>query len=428
MLSLKRELRNSRVNNLILYNLSIHLISGLARIAALFSNKSKKFVEGRIGLFEELQENFKGLEDPLIWIHCASLGEFEQARPIIERFGKDFPLHKILLTFFSPSGYEVRKYYPGADFVFYLPWDTQANAKKFVAITRPALAIFVKYEFWPNFFNILHQEKILILSVSAIFRKGQIYFKTHCHFLKSVLEKVNHFFVQNQSSIDLLHSIDIKNVTLAGDTRFDRVDKLISEKQEVAIAKQFKNNENVFVIGSCWPEDLDLLAPFINDQVGKLKFIIAPHEIESSFIRKIEKDLQAQTVRYSVGEHLEESDVLIIDNVGMLSKLYQYGEYAYIGGAFGKGLHNILEAACNGIPIFFGNKNYKKFQEANDLIMRGGAFDVGDYATLNTKFQSFTQRPESYLLACDVTMAYVKENLGATEKIISHCHTLLDKE
>ncbi len=403
-------------------------MSGLAKIAALFNSKSKKFVQGRVGLFERLQQAFEGVHDPVMWIHCASLGEFEQARPIIEKFSRDFPSHKILLTFFSPSGYEVRKDYPAVDFVYYLPWDTQANAKRFVSITKPALAIFVKYEFWSNFFNVLHERKTPILSVSAIFRKEQIYFKSHGRFFKSILEKVNHFFVQNKTSIDLLHSIDIKQVTLAGDTRFDRVNELISEKQENAIARQFKNNENLFVIGSCWPEDFEVLAPFINDQIGKLKFIIAPHEIEASFIRKIEKELEAKTVRYSAAVNLEESDVLIIDNVGMLSKLYQYAEYAYIGGAFGKGLHNILEAACNGIPIFFGNKNYQKFKEANDLIMRGGAFEVDDYASLNSKFQSFTQRPESYLLACEVTMAYVKENLGATDKIISHCHVLLDKE
>ncbi len=403
-------------------------MSGLAKLAALFNSKSKKFVQGRVGLFERLKQAFEGVQDPVMWIHCASLGEFEQARPVIEKFSKDFPSYKILLTFFSPSGYEVRKDYPAADFVFYLPWDTQANAKRFVSITNPALAIFVKYEFWSNFFNVLHERKIPILSVSAIFRKEQIYFKSHGRFFKSILEKVNYFFVQNQTSIDLLHSIDIKQVTLAGDTRFDRVNELISEKHDNAIARQFKNNENLFVIGSCWPEDFEVLAPFINDQIGKLKFIIAPHEIEASFIRKIEKELEAKTVRYSAAVNLEESDVLIIDNVGMLSKLYHYAEYAYIGGAFGKGLHNILEAACNGIPIFFGNKNYQKFQEANDLIMRGGAFEVGDYASLNSRFQSFTQRPESYLLACEVTMAYVKENLGATDKIISHCHVLLDKE
>lgn len=409
-----------------MYSLFILVFAGLTRIAAIFNPKARDFVNGRKNIFSKLVSSFQHETAPIAWIHCASLGEFEQGRPIIERFKREFPGYKILLTFFSPSGYEVRKNYSEADFVFYLPLDSKSNAEKFIAITKPRIAFFVKYEFWHNYTKALKARGIPTLSVSAIFRQDQIYFTSVGKFFRNILTRFNHFFVQNEVSVELLKSIGITSVTRAGDTRFDRVKQIIDQRKEIEIAKTFKGSDNVFVVGSCWQEDFELIAPHINESVGRLKFIIAPHEIKESFLREIENGVSARVMRYSQITNQSDYDVLLIDNIGMLSSLYQYGEFAYIGGGLGKGLHNILEAACYGIPIFFGNRSYEKFQEAKDLIMRGGAFDVSDYADLKKKYELLVTRPENYLLACDVTKSYVDENTGATQKIIEYTHQLLD--
>ena len=374
-----------------------------------------------------METAFKDEKAPLAWVHCASLGEFEQGRPIIEQFKREYPHYKIMLTFFSPSGFEVRKNYSHADYIFYLPWDTASNAKRFIAITNPRIAFFIKYEFWHHFIKSLSVKHIPVLSASAIFRPNQIYFAWYGSFFRTTLKRIDHFFVQNEESAKLLKSININSVTIAGDTRFDRVKQIVDQRKEIEIAKRFKGSDNVMVIGSCWQEDFELLALHINESVGKLKFIIAPHEIEESFLRDIENTLSAKVMRYSKVSSTFDFDVLIVDNVGMLSSLYQYGEYAYVGGGLGKGLHNILEAACYGIPVFFGNRNYQKFKEARDLIMQGGAFEVSDYPDFKKKFESLVNRPENYLLACQVTKAYVVENLGATRKILDYTHALLNK-
>lgn len=364
---------------------------------------------------------------PLVWIHCASLGEFEQGRPIIERLRKEFTDYKILLTFFSPSGYEVRKNYPGADYVFYLPFDTPNNARKWVEVTRPSLAIFVKYEFWYNYSEELRKANIPLISASAIFREDQVFFRNIGSPMRSVLRNFSHFFVQNQTSAKLLQSIGINNVTVAGDTRFDRVYEITSSKERILVAEQFKGDEKVMVAGSCWAEDMEVLAAFITET--PIKFIIAPHEISETFLSEIERSIVGKTVRFSKASNeaeLESAKVLLIDNVGMLSKLYRYGEFAYVGGAFGKGLHNILEAACYGIPVFFGNKNYQKFNEARELIMLGGAFEVNDFADLRGKYE-MVNTPENFMLACEVTRNYVLNNLGATDKVVQYCRTVLNK-
>lgn len=364
---------------------------------------------------------------PVTWIHCSSLGEFEQGRPIIERLRREFPDHKILLTFFSPSGYEVRKNYPGADYVFYLPFDTPNNARKWVEVTRPSLAIFVKYEFWLNYTEELRKNRIPLISASAIFREDQIFFKTIGGPFRKILRNFNHFFLQNQQSAKLLQSIGISNFTVAGDTRFDRVYEITSSKEQIQVAQQFKGDDKVMVAGSCWHEDIEVLAPFINET--PIKFIIAPHEITEPFLQEIEKAVVGKTVRFSKANdeaELESARVLLIDNVGMLSKLYRYGEFAFVGGAFGKGLHNILEAACYGIPVFFGNRSYQKFNEANELIMHGGAFEVADFSDLRTKYE-MVNRPENFMLACEVTRNYVLNNLGATDKIVQYCKGVLGK-
>lgn len=411
----------------VLYNISIFFAGVGLRLASPFNTKAREFVTGRKHVFKKIKAALEGNQQPIIWVHCASLGEFEQGRPVIESLKRDFPDHKIFLSFFSPSGYAVRKNYAHAAYVFYLPLDTSGNARRLVWILKPRLAIFVKYEFWYHYFRELKRNNIPLLSVSAIFRKDQHFFRKGGGFSRKILKHVTYFFVQNQESFDLLRSINIYNVAVSGDTRFDRVKEIANNKDEVEIAKRFKGNEKLFVIGSAWQEDLDILVPFINE--GKLKFIIAPHEIDETQIRDLQRSLVEKSVLYSQAatRDLEDYSVLIVDNVGLLSRLYRYGEFAYVGGAFGKGLHNILEAACYGIPVLFGSKNYGRFQEAVDLINRGGAFAIHDYPDLKRKFELLNV-PETFLLACEVCRQYVDENTGATGRIIDYCRHALATE
>ena len=408
---------------ILVYNTFLLFLRAGFRIASIFSFKAKTFIVGRKNVFTELEQNFTHHPSNVIWIHCASLGEFEQGRPVIEALKKEFSKSFILLTFFSPSGYEIRKKYEQADHVCYLPWDTHQHAERFIAITKPKLAIFVKYEFWHHYSQTLKNQNIPILSVSSIFRKDQLFFKSYGSFYRNILKNFSYFFVQNEESLSLLQSIGMVNCIHAGDTRFDRVNQIVKQGEEIPVIKSFKSDQKVFVVGSCWPSDMELLTPFINE--NKLKFIIAPHELSEAFISSIEKSLQVSSIRYSqvAGKNPDEYQVLIIDNIGMLSRLYRYGEFAFIGGAFGSGLHNILEAACYGIPIFFGDLNYEKYKEATDLINRGGAFAVHDFSDLKSKYEMLNTA-ESFLLACTVTRQYVEENLGATEKIMIYIRRL----
>jgi 3-deoxy-D-manno-octulosonic-acid transferase len=410
-----------------LYNLGIGLISVLFKIAGLFNGKARLFVSGRKGLLNRVRRDMEPVRGRRVWIHCASLGEFEQGRPIIEAIRKEYHDVKIILTFFSPSGYEPRKNYQGADFIYYLPWDIPENARRFVDSVQPNIAIFVKYEFWHNYSRILAAKGIPVISVSSIFREDQLFFQTYGGFYRDILKNFSTFFVQNDSSVRLLRSINVNNVTRAGDTRFDRVYELVKTAASIPVAEKFKAGQKVMVVGSAWQEDIDVLVPLINEH--QMKFIVAPHEITESFILDFENSLQVKSIRYSkaADAKLEDYDVLIIDNIGMLSKLYRYGEFAFVGGAFGKGLHNILEAACYGVPILFGNKNFQKFQEAVDLINRGGAFEVADYTDLKAKYEMLNV-PENFMLACEVTRQYVEENLGATEKIMKYCRKILSQQ
>lgn len=410
---------------MILYNLAIQLMRVGIWFASWVNPKARTFVSGRKKIWDALREQVGASAAPVVWVHCASLGEFEQGRPVIEAIKKEFPSVRILLTFFSPSGYEVRKNYALADFVFYLPLDTPRQAKRWVETVKPVMTIFVKYEFWFNYSRQLKKNKSPLISISAIFRPTQPFFKGYGSLFRKTLGNFDHFFVQNSDSLELLKSIGLSNCTLAGDTRFDRVYQVTKSEDEILIARDFKGDDKVMVAGSCWPEDMDILAPFINE--SQLKFIVAPHELSPAFLSDLEKMLEVKSIRYSQVSNetnLDSVQVLIIDNIGMLSRLYRYGEFAYVGGAFGKGLHNILEAACYGIPIFFGNKTYQKFREANDLIMRGGAFEVSGFADLKMKYE-MVNIPETFLLACEVTRSYVEENLGATEKILTYCRNVL---
>lgn len=408
-----------------LYNLVALSFVVLIKLAAWFNKKARSFVKGRQNLLVRIEETIQSNAGKTVWIHCASLGEFEQGRPVIESFKKNRPECKILLTFFSPSGYEVRKNYAAADYIFYLPYDLPSHCRRFVRLVKPSIAIIIKYEFWPNLIKELSRQNIPIISVSSIFRESQPYFKFYGGWYRQTLKQVDHFFVQNAKSVALLKTIGLRNVTLAGDTRFDRVYGITQSGQENSIAKRFKNDKSCWVIGSCWPEDFEILSHFINEDNGNSKFIIAPHEMEEGFIDDIIKSLIVKAVRYSQSDaRFEDYSVLVIDNIGMLSFLYRYGEFAYVGGGLGKGLHNILEAACFGVPIFFGNKNYQKFQEAVDLIDQGGGFAVGDFVELKSCYERVSE-PGNYQVACNASKNYVEMNLGATRKVMDYCLPLL---
>ncbi|MEO1051677.1 MAG: glycosyltransferase N-terminal domain-containing protein [Bacteroidota bacterium] len=411
---------------LFFYNFSTLLVRLALPLIALFSPKLRLFVKGRKGLLDQIQRSFHGREDKLAWFHCASLGEFEQARPVIEAFRQTYLNYKVLLTFFSPSGYEIRKNYEQADYIFYLPLDTASNARIMIEAVQPEIAFFVKYEFWYHFSKELHNRNIPLISFSTIFRKEQAFFKSYGGFNRSILKHFDYFFVQNNTSAELLESIGLSNCSVTGDTRFDRVVEISKKAKAIPEVEAFTDGKQTMIIGSSWKEDIEVLAPLIREHQGSMKFIIAPHEIDDASITKTEELLGITSIRFSTFESSksESANVLIIDNIGMLSSLYQYGQYAYIGGAFGDGLHNILEAATFGLPIFFGNRNYTKFQEAVDLIALNGAFAIGDFETLKTAFDNL-QDKNTYEQSKAATLRYVSENTGATEKIMQYCKELL---
>ena len=413
----------------LVYSIGISLLSSLYRIAAWFNPKAAAFNKGRSTQAHALRSTFPLADQgQLVWVHCASLGEFEQGRPVIEAIKAWRPSVKIFLTFFSPAGYEVRKNYSLADYVFYLPWDTRKNAEWFAENIKPMLAVFVKYEFWYHYSQALKGRHIPLISISAIFRPDQIYFKSHGGLFRSILRSFHFFFVQNQESLELLNSIGISNAAWAGDTRFDRVNQIAHQSSENLIAAKFKQSKQLLVIGSAWEDDMNVLIPFINKYKGTIKFIVVPHEISEKFLLSIEYNVEGKTERYTAASEqtVAEADVLLVNEVGMLSQLYWYGEFAFVGGGYKEGLHNILEAACYGIPIFFGDKAFNKFQEALDLIAHGGAFPIHNFKHLDETYLKFSKDPKSYQDACDTTKHYVQSNLGATEKITGYCKKILE--
>lgn len=407
--------------NLFLYNLFIRLYGLVTKLIAPFHDKAHYFVHGRKNLFRKI-ENEVVKNAPLVWFHCASLGEFEQGRPIIEALKDEFPEIKILLSFFSPSGYEIRKNYAHADYVYYLPLDTEKNAKKWVEIIKPKAVFIIKYEYWHHYIKAVHAENIPIFSVSSIFRERQFFFKKYGEFGRDILKRFTHLFVQDKESKVLLTGIGIDNVSVSGDTRFDRVHTIRQQTTPIPIVEKFKNGNQIFVIGSSWPEDMEILSAFINQCETNMKFIIAPHEVYEMSIKRIESQIDKPVLRYSdaTPENAGEFNVMVIDNVGMLSSLYQYGDFAYVGGGFGKGLHNILEPATFGLPVFFGNRNFKKFREARELTQLGGAFSIADFHELKQKFQNI-----NHDVAATTAQSYVEGNTGATQTIINHCKSYL---
>jgi 3-deoxy-D-manno-octulosonic-acid transferase len=402
-----------------LYNIGIRFYGLIVRIFSLFNSKAALFINGRINIFEKVGR----IIDPElkhIWFHFASLGEFEQGRPVLETINQAYPHKRIVITFFSPSGYEIRKDYPGADGIFYLPLDTCRNASKLIKALNPEMAIFTKYEYWYHYFKELSQNEIPIFIISGIFRPNQIYFKWHGGFNRKILRFVTHFFVQNEESKALLQQINITNVSLSGDTRFDRVAENAQKPKQLDIVEKFSHNKKVFIAGSTWPADEQLLSVLAKSNPD-WKFIIAPHEIDPSHISSIQTLFPA-SIKYSsaIGDITEQ--VLIIDNIGLLSSIYQYGDIAYIGGGFGVGIHNTLEAAAYGIPVIFG-PNYQKFQEAKDLIRIGAAKSIGNQDELVDAFKTLMSTPNYGKIASN----YVDEQKGSTDKILSYLKVILDK-
>jgi 3-deoxy-D-manno-octulosonic-acid transferase len=404
----------------LIYRACIALYSLSIRIAAFFGNeKASLFIKGRENIFTHIKDKLQPNEKR-IWVHAASLGEFEQGRPLIEKIKSQYPEFSIVLTFFSPSGYEVRKNYTGADYIFYLPMDSKRNAKQFIEFINPSLVFFIKYEYWFYYLNTLYNKGIPSYLCSAIFRPSQPFFKWYGKWFRNILGYFEHIFVQTNESKSLLQTISIQNVTVTGDTRFDRVNSIASAARELPEIALFTENKPCLIAGSSWEPDELMLCNYISETPASFKIIFAPHEIDEAHLQRLEKTIDKSTIRYSQWKNKPTGsfDVLIIDNIGMLSSLYRYGQVAYIGGGFGKGIHNILEAATFGLPVIFG-PNYKKFREAVDLTALGGAFPIQQYEQLKQILNKLFADNVFLSKSAKTAKMFVSGNIGATEKILA---------
>lgn len=404
---------------LFFYNLGVRSYFLAIRLAALFNPKARQFVNGRKEVFSELKQFRQANQGKLAWFHAASLGEFEQGLPVMEAFKKEHPEYLIAVSFFSPSGYELTKNHPIAHFTCYLPIDSKNNAQAFLQTLNPTCVFFIKYEYWHHYVNETSKRGIPLYSVSALFTQSHIFFKPFGGFHRKMLQTFSHTFVQNSKSKMLLESIGVMNCSVSGDTRFDRVKKTVSAPQKFADLEEYLKDHTVFIAGSAWPEDMEVISEFINQNPGHLRVIIAPHLIDAEHVKKITKQLKVPFQHYSGGNLDHSKPVLILDTMGMLSSIYQYGDFAYIGGAFGDGLHNILEAVAFGLPVVFGNSGLDKFPEAEELATLGGAFPVDDPENASEVLSSLAF--EDYRKgASTVCLKYVEEKAGATEKIMLH--------
>lgn len=413
----------------IFYELGLGFYKTAITLAAPFHPKARKLKIGQRDIFAQLKTKLGNNTAPVIWFHCASLGEFEQGRPVIENITSQYPQYKIVLTFFSPSGYEIRKNYSGAQVISYLPFDSAANARLFLDIVKPTLAVFVKYEFWYHYLLALKTRNIPAISVSAIFRPSQLFFKPYGGFYRDIIKSFTHIFTQNESSAKLLQNIGINQVTVAGDTRFDRVLQTASSVKNIPVVDQFKAGQQLFIIGSSWPEDMAILTPFIKKYTSQLKFIIAPHEIHEKYISELVSEFEGNAIQFSKADKTDVAkfNVLIIDNIGMLGSLYNYGSYGYVGGAFGAGLHNTLEPAVFGLPLFFG-PTFDKFQEAKDLVHLQVGYPVNSTSQLENIFNSISQNPEQYTQISQAAKQYVQEKAGATAIIMQYLAPMLTQK
>ena len=402
------------ISNLIIYS----YLLGVA-IYSRFNEKVRKMWRGEREAFRVLKEKVDP-EAKYVWFHAASLGEFEQGRPLMERLRQEHPEYKILLTFFSPSGYEVRKNYEGADIICYLPLDTPVNAIRFLRLVRPVMAFFIKYEFWYNYLHILKHRHVPVYSVSSIFRPDQVFFKWYGRQYGRVLNCFTHFFVQNEVSKQLLEKIHITEVSVVGDTRFDRVLQIKEAAKQLSVVEAFKQDYKVFVAGSSWPPDEEIFIRYFNEHKD-WKLIIAPHVIGEDHLTQIESLLEGRkVVRYkdATEEQVKDADVLIINCFGLLSSIYHYGDIAYVGGGFGVGIHNVLEAAVWDVPVFFGPNN-QKFQEAQGLKAAGGGFDFKTYEEFAARMDRFLTDADERKTAGDAAGKFVQSLAGATEKVLS---------
>lgn len=399
-----------------IYNLAIQLLSLAVKIMACFKDKEKKLAEGQKNVFSYLSKK-RNANDQYIWFHASSLGEFEQGRPMIEKIKREQPKKKILLTFFSPSGYEVRKNYALADMICYLPFDKPANVKRFLDIVNPEKAIFIKYEFWYNYLFELNHRAIPTYIISAIFRPKQLFFKPWGGWYRKMLTFFDHLFVQDNASKELLAQIGVKNVTVCGDTRFDRVIDIMKEAKDLPLVDRFAKNQFILVAGSSWPKDEDIFIEYFNTNKN-LKLIIAPHEIHEGHLQSIESKIKRTYIRYSQikDQDLQEIDCILIDCFGLLSSIYRYGKVAYIGGGFGVGIHNVLEAAVYGIPVIWG-PNYSKFREAKSLIKSGGGFSINNKDEFDRLMDQMRDNTSFLNTSSRASLNYVAENAGATEQI-----------
>jgi len=404
---------------LFLYNLTIYIAGFFLKIVALFSPKIKLFVEGRKNVFSTLEEKIKA-NNKTIWFHSASLGEYEQGLPVIEKIKEKYPSHKIIVTFFSPSGYEVRKNNTVADVTIYLPLDTKSNAKRFLKLVHPEFAFFIKYEFWLNYLQELEKSKTPTYLISGIFRDNQMFFKWYGGFYRKALNAFTYFFVQNESSKQKIESLGFKNVIVSGDTRFDRVNAILERDNRLDFVENFKNNQPTIVVGSSWPKDEVLIAEYINQAPENVKFIIAPHNIKPDQISDLLSKITKSTILFSEKENkdLSNYNVLIIDTIGILTKIYSYGTIAYVGGGFGNpGIHNILEPATFGIPIVIG-PNYSNFAEAVALVEIGGCLTISTNVELKAVFNQLLNDKNFLEEKSKICKSFIQDNKGATETIM----------
>lgn len=404
-----------------LYDLLAHLAGFILGLAALFSKKMTLFVDGRKTVFNTLSQKIKP-GDKTIWFHAASLGEYEQGLPVMEKLRAEYPNHKIVLTFFSPSGYEIRKNNTVADVTVYLPLDTRSNAQRFIKAVHPDLVFFIKYEYWPNYLNQLKKQNVPTYLISGIFRENQVFFKWYGGFYRKALDTFRHFFVQNASSRELLLKLGKTNATVSGDTRFDRVAAILEKDNSLDFISDFKNDTLTIVVGSSWPKDESLLADYINTTRNRIKFIIAPHNIRPEQISQLQNSITKKTVLFSEkdGKKLSDHDVFIIDTIGILTKIYSYADIAYVGGGFGNpGVHNILEPATFGVPIVIG-PNYSHFAEATALVNMQGCLPVSGQQELGNALDNLIANEDIRNEKGHICSTFVQMNKNATDIILKH--------
>jgi len=403
-----------------LYNLGILGYYLLVKIGSIRNEKARKWIEGRKNIFARLRETITPGER-ILWFHASSLGEFEQGRPVIESVRKLKPDYKILLTFFSPSGYELRKDYKFADYIFYLPLDTKKNAARFIDIVRPEKVFFIKYEFWYNFLTQLKEEGIPTYIFSALFRPSQIFFKPWGKWYLKAITTYEHIFVQNQESFDILHKYGFINVSVSGDTRLDRVGEIADAAPRLDKLEIFCGGQKPIIAGSTWKEDEDLFIPYVNKCQPGQKFIIAPHEVNPQSLERVCSALEKSYVFYSTAspQELTDANVLIVDGYGYLVSVYRYGAFAYVGGGFTSGIHSILEPAAFGLPVIIG-PDYQKFQEAHDMLSLGAATCINNYEELEIQIDNYRSNPDALIAASAAARNYVDQNRGASKEIVKY--------